>query len=619
MIFERIKKNKYLFVLKRVRIIINLTSLTPIGRKKKKSGKMSGGSLDLYQKSVPLEDRKIDDQFVSLILRIHQGLNIDKKKIILFDKMPYELWMEKNELQKCDDGSLPLNDSVINRALSLLAKFRTSSMQIQSPQTDPTQICLLNNDKLVYTVAAVLKFDFEAAIRGSTSPDYDGFLTKTFPEKVDDANDLMAWLKFYLRQIVDLYRNYDPKNHPARFADFFGIYFVDEKFVLPFAFFFLPRYRNEINKVMKGKISTHVKLSQFHSQESYREILEEIEKHKQSLPQSSFYSVNCKQVFTYDELFEFAKQGYNLDWSYFESLEYQLHQRVAEHNFKQTHYPPQAIAINGTACVGKSSICQKIIDKVYPGEPFHEKIIKSGKHGGYAGKDVDNLTECSLVHNMTNYSFCHPHLLMDRDPKNNFIWLIIMNLYEHSTVQRLDEAFHLCAQIFFDHFNNEEFLRFERIYNKTVVILDPEPEENRNRQFDRDHGSDRARALHPQYCRFQNMVYFMVSKVFKLLHYPTVLSDKTKSRVPYDQIMIDLISEKMNEHLAFLNAVTCPGDQLEPKDIRCDLETKVKKLLPSHRIAPYLIGNSNVHQVSGRDYNQRTAKYSGAEKYGILK
>lgn len=179
-----------------------------------------------------------------------------------------------------------------------------------------------------------------------------------------------------------------------------------------------------------------------------------------------------------------------------------------------------APSINGTACVGKTSILNNLIDKVKSAKPECAKkvnVLKLSKCGGVKGKDTNSLIgmQCAII--MMNAVESSPLCIADRCPFNNIIWQMIMSIInnESGTSSPREMAMYILANM------NKNTLELMRSY-PVVVIIDSDVMANRVRMYDRGRltlentnrsTGDLFRWSIPNYVTAQNLIYGAIAQM----------------------------------------------------------------------------------------------------------
>lgn len=167
-----------------------------------------------------------------------------------------------------------------------------------------------------------------------------------------------------------------------------------------------------------------------------------------------------------------------------------------------------APAINGTACVGKSSILYSVLDELKR-FGINSGITKLNKLGGFKGKDKNELVALQCTPVMLHASETKPDWIMDRCPFNNLIWKIILALIGVPDQDLIKKAAELIDEI---NWNLFEMMMFYPVF----IIIDSNVQENRQRMLRRGQAKvsesgqtsgDLFRCKISNYVAVQNLVY----------------------------------------------------------------------------------------------------------------
>lgn len=157
------------------------------------------------------------------------------------------------------------------------------------------------------------------------------------------------------------------------------------------------------------------------------------------------------------------------------------------------HWELGPLMLTGTACVGKTSLIQKIADT------FNLPKTKTSMFGGFKNKDTCQIL--GLLNQAAGFSIENSGFsVCDRFPFDNLIWLIIMSLIGNDFNMILFQFEQMLKAInpnIFSCYKNKPW----------IVILEANPTENRKRMLQRNNGGDSFRAFIPYYVELQNMVY----------------------------------------------------------------------------------------------------------------
>lgn len=210
--------------------------------------------------------------------------------------------------------------------------------------------------------------------------------------------------------------------------------------------------------------------------------------------------------------------------------------REAINNFL-TNTLPVAPMVNGTACVGKSTILAEVIEYLDKTGIEHNGIIKGSKHGGFTGKDVNQILALQHQFSTLHMTFTNPIAIQDRDPFNNLWWRIIQALLGVSDENEMFD-------MFWELIKHISPIVIDRMMKYPVIILvDSFIEENRKRMKTRATGGDLIRSSIGQYVRVQNVVYGIMATLCKwpIFNSP-IYSISTKTEI------INLIIKKIEQN-----------------------------------------------------------------------
>lgn len=155
--------------------------------------------------------------------------------------------------------------------------------------------------------------------------------------------------------------------------------------------------------------------------------------------------------------------------------------------------------INGTACVGKTTIINKLMGELKSIDPNAE-VLKCGKLGGYQGKDSNQILAMQAQMVLYDAATTHYTSVMDRDPSNNLLWRIILQLMSST-----DDIVSKFMDILMD-ISPSEIDALSRL--PVAVIIDTNCIENRKRMKSRGASyGDNYRCFIEMYVPVQNMVH----------------------------------------------------------------------------------------------------------------
>ncbi|UOT91815.1 TK1 [Aratus pisonii nudivirus] len=160
-----------------------------------------------------------------------------------------------------------------------------------------------------------------------------------------------------------------------------------------------------------------------------------------------------------------------------------------------------AVSINGTACVGKTTLLSKLKNLVTSSHDETCQIEKIGRYGKYKGKDNNQILSLSYQSILLNIANRYPSNLLDRDPFNNLIWRCILQCV-HTNSKNLEDEI---VEIFYNCIS-QNLLKTMKTY-PIIILIDLNEEDNRRRMFLRNTGGDRKRCYITNYVLIQNVFY----------------------------------------------------------------------------------------------------------------
>lgn len=168
-----------------------------------------------------------------------------------------------------------------------------------------------------------------------------------------------------------------------------------------------------------------------------------------------------------------------------------------------------APSLNGTACVGKSTILGSVSKYIREKHNLDAPIYKVSKLGGLKFKDKNDMIGMQMPLVAVHAVESTPVAIYDRCPFNNLIWRLIMTLFECRSDEEMVDT--LC-----DHL--KKTINYYTIqYMKTFpicVLIDTDHVANRARMQKRGMSNLPKitgclhRCLVNNYCKAQNLVYF---------------------------------------------------------------------------------------------------------------
>ena len=200
-----------------------------------------------------------------------------------------------------------------------------------------------------------------------------------------------------------------------------------------------------------------------------------------------------------------------------------------------------AIFISGTACVGKSTFLENVNLNIKKNYNECATIMKSGRCGGFDGKDEDLIMALILQASMINYGLSYINCVGDRTPYDNLLWRFIMALVQFDNDKDIVSSFVTSFSKFpptlLALIGREPFIFF---INSNVTYI-------RDMMKKRGKGNDSWRADVHKYVEIQNMVYGVFASLTKCLIFD--LAD-------YDNKIPSNIEKLINEKCKRNNSIT---------------------------------------------------------------
>ena len=242
---------------------------------------------------------------------------------------------------------------------------------------------------------------------------------------------------------------------------------------------------------------------------------------------------------------------------------------IHNENFMNAHI--MSPCINGTACVGKTTLINSIMKNIVLIDP-KATILKSNKFGGFSGKDCNQVL--AMQNQMTLYDagLVYYSSIMDRDPSNNMIWRIILQLTE--STENIVERFH---NILLEQITPSTIYALSRI--PVVIIIDTNCIENRKRMHQRSASmGDNYRCFIETYTPVQNMVFGTMA-----LMCGWILIDRAHPsfQLHYDQVsnlIVSKVQKNIFQSVRKIPPVTSPFSMpiISNADDRCCFENAKK-------------------------------------------
>lgn len=176
-------------------------------------------------------------------------------------------------------------------------------------------------------------------------------------------------------------------------------------------------------------------------------------------------------------------------------------------NDEQRFYSTACVApaLNGTACSGKTTILNNTIKRINEFDP-KATILKVGRMGSYAGKDVCQFVALTQQITISLATMAFYTSIVDRDAFNNALWRLIQFNWASTNVVE-DFVVALSAM---DPQTVHQLSLMPVIY-----IIDTDVIENRRRMHKRNMGGDSWRCRVEQYVARQNMAFAAMAYLFK--------------------------------------------------------------------------------------------------------
>ncbi|UHB41793.1 p-loop NTPase/TK1 [Macrobrachium rosenbergii nudivirus] len=202
----------------------------------------------------------------------------------------------------------------------------------------------------------------------------------------------------------------------------------------------------------------------------------------------------------YDMLREKIRLIMNQDNEFYNHLLYVKNNTIFN-NFIENTYNV-AVCVNGTACVGKSSLLNEISIQIKETIDNNSIILKVGKYGGFKGKDINQVLAMTYQLVGTDLLMRHPTSLMDRCPFNNLIWRFILQCMKYKigsdNIDEMTKIVHESLPM--------NLIKIMQSF-PVIVLIDLNILKNRERMFNRSTGGDGYRCYINSYVHLQNVFY----------------------------------------------------------------------------------------------------------------
>ncbi|UVX94918.1 TK1 [Callinectes sapidus nudivirus] len=211
-------------------------------------------------------------------------------------------------------------------------------------------------------------------------------------------------------------------------------------------------------------------------------------------------------------------------------------EQVVNHFLKNTK--KVAVSINGTACVGKTSLLNEIVDEVKKRHDPSCTTMKVGPYGGFRGKDSNQILALTYQMIAVDLVTGYPSNVMDRDIFNNLLWRLIMQCMGTCPLEEfIDRVTDL-----FVNFVSKNLVAIMLTY-PVVVLVDFDEVSNRERMFNRGNGGDRFRCFIENYVPSQNVFYCLFACMAKWPVFETAFNtlDNANNRKFIKSIVISKI------------------------------------------------------------------------------
>lgn len=224
-------------------------------------------------------------------------------------------------------------------------------------------------------------------------------------------------------------------------------------------------------------------------------------KNKQQSPPVNETKENLYDVFNYVDLYAIASNIYNGNTSALVST------NILECYPKFGETLPYASMVNGTACVGKTTLLNQAISIINATIDPNATVLKLGSYGGFRGKDIDQVLAMSAQTTALDLVQFNYTSIMDRCITNNLIWRIIMRAIEFDEPEKFISVIlmHITAL-------SKSYFHYRSKY-PVIIIIDTDVNANRERMFMRNEGQDIYRSKILNYVCLQNIVYGLFAKL----------------------------------------------------------------------------------------------------------
>lgn len=202
---------------------------------------------------------------------------------------------------------------------------------------------------------------------------------------------------------------------------------------------------------------------------------------------------------------------------------------------------PLAVGINGTACVGKTTIIDRAIASIQVEIDPNADIIKAGKYGGYRGKDNEQALAMeyqAIVYGLMQEQYTS---IADRDMYNNLIWRFILSHQDTKNCTAENIVQHVTSKI---STNMIQIMRKQPI----IIIVDLDALKNRRRMFRRAMGGDRLRCFIEYYVPAQNALYGLFAYLCGWPIFNRNFDDKLNQQDEIVDLMVSKIKDNVERY-----------------------------------------------------------------------
>lgn len=253
------------------------------------------------------------------------------------------------------------------------------------------------------------------------------------------------------------------------------------------------------------------------------------------------------------------------------------------------------VQINGTACVGKTTILHKLKSDLKSLYNRDVNIEKPSKFGSFHNKDSNMLSALQLQVINNDYTLERSHTsLFDRDKYNNIYWRYILALFDQELYNNKDAVVLRFVEMFYYTFLPSVLEIMKR--QPIIFLLNSNTQSVKFQMSCRCTNKDLYRSKIPLYVEIQNMVYGVIGE---LCNYWIIN-------------MAQNSFESVNKQL------------VTPINVKLDIETRIKSLVESDNNKYHVEGEHlNVyyfkphHTINAPEFNN--IQYEGAKTLKIFK